>query len=140
MFFSVVIPLYNKEPHVARCIRSVLTQTHQDFEILIVNDASTDNSVGEVNKFEDTRIRLVHREEPGPGGYAARNLGIKLAQSEYIAFLDADDEWLPDHLLNMKNIIHKYPVASIWGSGWELVENGEKQTDPFYKKNSLDGN
>lgn len=97
-FFSVVIPLYNKAPHVARSVGSVLNQTFGDFELIIVNDASTDGSVEEVLKFNDPLIRLLHRDEPGPGGYAARNLGIKEARAEWVAFLDADDEWMPDHL------------------------------------------
>ena len=92
---SVVIPLYNKGPHIARSINSVRSQTFQDFELIIVNDASTDNSLGEVARFKDPRINLYHREKPGPGDYAARNLGIEKAKAEWIAFLDADDEWMP---------------------------------------------
>ncbi|WP_379865415.1 glycosyltransferase family 2 protein [Marinobacter sp. M5B] len=97
-FFSVVIPVYNKESHIARSINSVLNQTFKDFELIVICDPSTDNSNGEVDKFDDPRIQVLYRDEPGPGGYAARNLGIKQAKSEWIAFLDADDEWYSNYL------------------------------------------
>ena len=88
---SVVIPLYNKEKQIKRTLQSVLTQTFQDFEIVIVNDGSTDNSTIEVEKIKDSRIRLIHQENAGVS--AARNKGIEEAKYELIAFLDADDEW-----------------------------------------------
>ena len=88
---SVVIPLYNKEKQIKRTIQSVLTQTFQDFEIVIVNDGSTDNSTIEVEKIKDSRIRLIHQENAGVS--AARNKGIEEAKYELIALLDADDEW-----------------------------------------------
>jgi len=96
--FSVVIPVHNKAPHVARSIQSVLDQTYKNFEMIIINDASTDDSMDEVSKFDDPRIRVFQRNEPGPGGYAARNLGIEKANAEWIAFLDADDVWLSEKL------------------------------------------
>ncbi|MDI9370841.1 MAG: glycosyltransferase family A protein, partial [Synergistota bacterium] len=70
-FFSAVIPVYNKGPHVARAIRSVLAQTWQNYELLLINDASTDESLEEMQKYTDPRIRILHRDTPGPGGYAA---------------------------------------------------------------------
>jgi len=78
-FFSVVIPIYNKGPHIHRSISSVINQTFQNFELILVNDASTDNSLEEIQKFTDEHIRLFQRTQPGPGGYAARNLGIEKA-------------------------------------------------------------
>lgn len=80
--FSVVIPVYNKKPHVQRSIISVLNQSFSDFELIIIDDAPTDGSLDEIKKFPDPRIRLLHRDKPGPGGYAARNLGVKVAQGE----------------------------------------------------------
>ncbi|SIN79254.1 glycosyltransferase family A protein [Salinivibrio sp. ES.052] len=97
-FFSVIMPIYNKEPHIARAINSVLRQTYTNLELIVVCDPSTDNSNNEVTKFNDDRIRVFHRNEAGPGGYAARNLGIQQALGPWIAFLDADDEWLDYHL------------------------------------------
>ena len=121
-FFSVVIPVYNKEPHIARAINSVLNQTFQEFEVVIVCDPSTDNSNAEVAKFTDLRIRKFHRYEPGPGGYAARNLGIKEARAEWVAFLDADDEWYPEHLQNSKKIIAESANISFLAAGFEEID------------------
>jgi len=106
-FFSVVIPVHNKEPHLHNCIKSVLNQTFYRFEIIIINDASNDNSLNEIEKFHDYRIQIIHRKIPGPGGYAARNLGIKIAKAEWIAFLDADDEWTEDHLERMYTLFER---------------------------------
>lgn len=100
---SVVIPLYNKEKQIKRTLQSVLTQTFQDFEIVIVNDGSTDNSVIEVEKLKDPRIRLVHQKNAGVS--AARNKGIEEAKYELIAFLDADDEWQSEYLAHNMNYI-----------------------------------
>ncbi len=132
LFFSVVIPLYNKAPHVARSIASVLHQTCQDFELIIVNDASTDGSVEEVLTFRDPRIRLLNRSFPGPGGYAARNLGIKEARAEWVAFLDADDEWYPDHLEKMRALSARFPEVVFMGCGWCNQVNGRETKDGYY--------
>jgi glycosyltransferase involved in cell wall biosynthesis len=96
--FSVVIPLHNKGPHIERALSSALRQTVPAHEIIVIDDASTDDGPARVQRHADSRIALLHRDTPGPGGYAARNLGIIQAQSPWIAFLDADDEWEPDHL------------------------------------------
>ncbi len=96
--FTVLIPLYNKRPHLERAIESVLTQTLAPHEIVIVDDGSSDGSYEFVQRFQDGRIKLHRRDRPGPGGYAARNFGIERAAGDWIAFLDADDEWQPHHL------------------------------------------
>jgi len=132
-FFSVVMPVYNKGPHVARAIRSVLDQTFDDFELILINDASTDNSLEEMTKFVDSRIRLLHRQEPGPGGYAARNFGIREAQTEWVAFLDADDEWFTDHLEKMRALLSVFPEAGFLSCGW-LNDNGKtSRVDRYYE-------
>ena len=95
---SVVIPLHNKADHVERAIRSVLSQTLRPHEVIVVDDASTDGGARVVEQFRDDNVRLLARQTPGPGGYAARNLGIQSATSDWIAFLDADDAWCDDHL------------------------------------------
>jgi len=134
-FFSVVMPVYNKGPHIQRSISSVLKQTYMNYELILINDASTDNSLQEIQKFTDERIRMFNRSEPGPGGYAARNLGIEKANGEWVAFLDADDEWYPHHLEKMHAHAQKYPDVYFMGCGWETQNNGIKKENAFYKAN-----
>ena len=102
---SVVIPLYNKEKSIASTLRTVLNQTFSDYEIVIVNDGSTDGSVEEIEKVQDDRIRLVH--QPNAGVSAARNRGIEEAKGELNAFLDADDEWKPDYLATQYHLFQR---------------------------------
>lgn len=132
-FFSVVIPVYNKEPHIARSIESVLNQSYTNFELIIICDPSTDNSNLEVEKFSDPRIRIFHRDVPGPGGYAARNLGIRNAKSAWIAFLDADDEWYSDYLENAYNLILQFPESSFVGSGWKTIDPDSTEVESINK-------
>ena len=94
---SVIVPTYNRGEHLKRTIGSVLNQRFDDFELIVVDDASTDDTKAVVDEFDDPRIRyLAHRDNKG--GSAARNTGIKASKGEYIAFLDDDDEWHPDKL------------------------------------------
>ena len=132
--FSVVIPVYNKEPHIARTLSSVLAQTYRDFDLLVVCDPSTDSSTAEVEKFTDPRIRIFHRSERGPGGSLARNLGIQRARTKWVAFLDADDEWLPDHLMRLNDLIQEFPDQKILSAGWEIRGDGDKRIDPYSLK------
>ncbi len=97
MLVSVVIPSYNRANVLPRALNSVLSQTYQDFEIVIIDDCSKDNTQEVLEKFNDPRIRYI-RHEINQGGNAARNTGIKAANGEVIAFLDSDDEWLPTKL------------------------------------------
>lgn len=138
-FFSVIVPVYNKEPHIARSINSILNQTFTGFELIIVCDPSTDNSNDEVAKFSDPRIRVFHRDEPGPGGYAARNLGIKNAKADWIAFLDADDEWYPEHLENFFELTKKHQFCNVLAAGWHIKNRGKYWSNPYYKKNKKKG-
>jgi glycosyltransferase involved in cell wall biosynthesis len=94
---SVIIPTYNRALLIGRAIQSVLDQSCADFELLVVDDASTDDTEQVVSGYEDSRIRYV-RHEQNMGGGAARNSGIDLACGEYVAFLDSDDEWFPGKL------------------------------------------
>lgn len=96
MRVSVVVPLYNKAAHVARSLESIAAQTYTEFEVIIVDDGSTDAGPEIVSRFPDQRFRLVRQANAGPG--AARNRGVAEAAGELLAFLDADDEWLPDYL------------------------------------------
>lgn len=94
---SVVIPTYNRANFIDRAIKSVLRQTYQNLELIIVDDASIDNTVKVVKKNSDKRIKYI-RHEKNKGAPAARNTGINLASGEYIAFLDSDDKWMLDKL------------------------------------------
>lgn len=116
MFFSVVMTLYNKEAYIRKTLKSVLRQTHTDFEVIIVDDGSTDTSVQIVNEFNDQRIKL--HQQLNQGVSVARNIGVEKAKSNYVALLDADDEWLPNHLDNFTDLVNMYPVANMWVSGY----------------------
>lgn len=93
---SVIVPLYNKERWVKRTLISILNQTYQNIEILVINDGSTDKSRDLVTSFNDTRITIYDKQNGGLS--SARNYGIKKSKGEYFAFIDADDEWRPKHL------------------------------------------
>jgi glycosyltransferase involved in cell wall biosynthesis len=117
-FFSIVIPLYNKETTVERAVRSALSQTVQDFEIIVVNDGSTDNGPKLVEAIGDPRIRLINQKNQGVS--AARNLGIAEAKNELIAFLDADDEWLPEFLATVRRMVIRYPDCGLYATRYFL--------------------
>lgn len=103
---SVIIPLFNKELYIKSTIENVLNQTFQSFEIIVVNDGSIDNGPKIVESFSDQRIRLINKENGGVS--SARNVGIQNAKFDYIAFLDADDVWLPNHLKEVYTLILNY--------------------------------
>jgi len=109
---SVVIPLYNKERHIARAIQSVLGQTHRDLELIVINDGSTDGSEKTAERYTDPRIQLVHQANAGVS--AARNRGIAEARAELVAFLDAYDEWLPEHLAAINRPAKKQPECGAY--------------------------
>lgn len=117
---SVVIPLYNKEKQIGNTLRTVLNQTFQDFEIVVVNDGSTDSSAAEVERFHDQRIRLVHQANAGVS--AARNRGVEESKYELIAFLDADDEWKPSYLETQYSLYKKYPECSVFACNYEFKD------------------
>ena len=94
---SVIIPTYNRAHLLRRAIRSVLGQTYTDFELIVVDDASTDNTADVLKNIKDPRTRYI-RHKTNKGGSAARNTGIKAAQGKFIAFQDSDDEWLLEKL------------------------------------------
>lgn len=108
---SVVIPLFNKELTIADSLKSVLLQNYNDFEVVVVNDGSTDNSVEKVKSIDDSRIRLIEQENGGPS--KARNTGVKNSKGEWIVFLDADDELTEGALKMMMVEVQKYPDADI---------------------------
>jgi hypothetical protein len=129
--FSVVIPLYNKGPFVERAIRSVLNQTVQDFEIVVVNDGSTDDGPAIVAGIGDDRIRLISQENAGVS--AARNAGIANARSEMIAFLDADDEWRNEFLATIHRLQEKYPQCDMFATGYEFCYEDGRTRNPIFR-------
>jgi glycosyltransferase involved in cell wall biosynthesis len=115
---SVIIPLYNKGPYIARAIESVLHQTMQNFEIIAVDDHSSDSGPEIVKSFNDSRITLIEQEHKGVS--FTRNHGVNLATSDFIAFLDADDEWMPRHLETIIRLIKKYPDAGMYTTAYKI--------------------
>lgn len=121
---SIIIPLYNKEASIAAALRGVLAQTYQDFEIVVVDDGSTDGGAAVVETFTDPRIRLIRQENGGVS--AARNRGIAEARGEHIAFLDADDEWIPEFLEEIAALIAEYPECRARATNYIFNSNGVK--------------
>jgi len=136
--FSVIVPVYNKGLYVSRAIQSILNQSFEDFEVIVVCDPSTDDSISKVEAFKDSRLSIFYRSEPGPGGYAARNLGIEKSEGEWVAFLDADDEWCPDHLSKMYNLSKSVPDVNFLSCAWEFVSNNGAEVNKFRKINNID--
>lgn len=124
-FFTVVIPLYNKENFIKNTIQSVLNQTFQDFEITIVEDCSTDNSKSVVEKIVSDKIKIIQHPD-NKGLSVSRNTGIKSASSEYITFLDADDLWKPTYLEKILDLIKKFPEAKLFATNYEEIYPNNK--------------
>ena len=111
-FFSVIIPLYNKEKYIKNTLKNVLKQTFKNFEIIIINDGSTDNSLKEAQLVSDNRITIYTQKNSGVSD--ARNFGIKKARGEYIALLDADDIWNTNHLEEHYNSINQFFIFTLY--------------------------
>jgi glycosyltransferase involved in cell wall biosynthesis len=118
--FSIIIPLYNKERYVENALQSILKQTITDYEIIIVNDGSTDKSKEIASKYLSDEIRIIDHAN-NKGLSAARNTGIKNANSDYITFLDADDLWHPNYLQTIKKLILSYPEAHIFATNFDEI-------------------
>lgn len=118
--FSVVIPLYNKELSIVNTINSVLAQTNQNFEVIVVDDGSTDSSAKQVRGIDDSRIKLIQQKNQGVS--AARNLGIKQARYEWVALLDGDDLWKNNHLSEIERLIKQYPEGKIFGTSFDYSD------------------
>ena len=126
-FFSIIIPLYNREKTISRAIESILNQTFQDFEIIVVDDCSTDQSAEIVHKLKilDARIKYI-KNEINQERCISRNKGIQIALGKYICFLDSDDYHLPIHLETFyhKILENKEPKAFLFTSAWNETEDG----------------
>lgn len=132
--FSVIIPLYNKAPYVEKAIRSVAAQTFREFELIVIDDGSTDLTAPQPPKggagltYSDIEQLIdgkgILNKQKNSGVSVARNNGVKLANYPYICFLDADDWWAPNFLEEMKALIEEFPDAGIYGTSYFKVKNG----------------
>lgn len=120
--FSVVIPLYNKESHIVSTLNSVLTQSFSEFEIIVIDDGSTDGSFQEVETVQDSRVKVIQQSNQGVS--AARNRGIRESSGDYIAFLDADDHWFSWHLGELNKLINSYPGHGVYSVAHEIWREG----------------
>lgn len=132
--FSVILPLYNKEPYVVRTLESVSRQTFRGFEAIIIDDGSTDNSAEVVEQYlaglpDRRQFRMVRQEDMGVS--QARNRGVELSTGEYVTFLDCDDWWEPTFLEEMDGLIRRYPQAGIYGTGYYIVKHGQRRKAPI---------
>lgn len=125
---SIVIPLYNKEKAIEATLQSVLAQTYTDFEVIVVDDGSKDNSLQVTQSVKDKRLRVIHKENGGVS--SARNRGIREANGEYIALLDGDDLWAPTFLEEQVALMHDFPKAGMWGVNTAFIRGGK-----YYKWN-----
>ena len=124
MKFSVVIPLYNKEHYIEKTIRSVLAQTCSDYEVIVVDDGSRDNSLELAKVFASDVVHIIQQENQGVS--VARNTGILKARGEFICFLDADDEWRPDYLATIAELTERYPESDIFVTAYAVnMGNGK---------------
>lgn len=119
-FFSVIIPLYNKEKYIEKALKSILNQTFTDYEVLIINDCSTDKSAEIASTFLSEKVQLIHHEK-NSGLAASRNTGIKKARANYVTFLDADDVWKPHFLEKIFQLIETFSEARIFATNYEEI-------------------
>ena len=127
MSFSVIMPLFNKAPYIRRALESVLGQTFKDFEVIVVDDGSTDgsyNKAKEVLEGSGIDYQLIRQDNSGVS--TARNNGVKASRGYYVCFLDADDWWTPDFLEKMDGLITSFPDAGIYGTNYYYVKNGRQ--------------
>ena len=129
MKFSVILPLYNKAPYVAKAIDSILAQTFTDYELVIVDDGSKDDSYEVASKAIEGHCRNCHliRQE-NAGVSMARNNGVTASIGDYLCFLDADDWWDPGFLEEMSQLINTFPDAGIYGTNYTIVNETKRKT------------
>ena len=128
MHFSVIIPLYNKAPYVAKAIQSILAQTYRDYELIVVDDGSKDDSAAIAAQTIEgySHCRLIQQENAGVS--MARNNGVAASHGEYLCFLDADDWWEPTFLEEMSMLIDEFPDAGIYGTNYTIVNETKHKT------------
>ncbi len=119
--FSVVIPLYNKRKDIEKTMASLLAQSFSDFEVIVVNDGSTDGGEKIIDTLLDPRIKLFHKKNEGVA--LTRNFGVEKAEAPHIAFLDADDYWHPNHLEDLNRLIEDFPDRQWYATAYEKKHN-----------------
>ena len=132
--FSVIMPVYNGEKFIVDAVNSVCAQTYDNWELIIVNDGSKDNTAEVLKKYEiNSQIKIIHQENGGVS--VARNTAISASKGEYIVFLDADDVWHTNHLEVMNELITEYPDAGLYATftRTELVNGGIIEECNFFK-------
>jgi glycosyltransferase involved in cell wall biosynthesis len=127
--FSIVMPLYNKENDVRDTINSIINQSFTEFELLIVDDGSVDQSLNIISTIKDSRIKVIKQANQGVS--AARNKGIENAKYNLIALIDADDLWENKFLEEIKLLINDFPEASIFGSAWAYLDSTKSIKKPY---------
>jgi glycosyltransferase involved in cell wall biosynthesis len=127
---SVIIPTYNRANLIEKAIESVLNQAYQDFEIIVVDDGSTDNTGEIIRGFKDKRVKYIKKYKKNKGSSVARNIGIKVARGKYIAFLDSDDEWLPEKLDKQIEVLQSESpeVGVVYSNLLYIDENGKNMS------------
>ena len=128
MKFSVVIPLYNKAPYVAKAIGSVLVQSYKDYELIVVDDGSQDGSAKIASRCIEGRANCQLIKQENAGVSMARNKGVAASQGLYLCFLDADDWWEPTFLDEMSKLIVEFPEAGIYGTNYTIVNETKRKT------------
>jgi glycosyltransferase involved in cell wall biosynthesis len=117
--WSIVVPLYNMRGTIGRTVESIVAQTERRWELIVVDDGSSDGGADVVLAFDDPRITLIQQENSGEG--AARNRGIEAARSSLVTFVDADDYWAPGHLENLQALVDEFPDAALYATAYQLV-------------------
>ena len=128
---SVIIPLYNKGPYVARAIESVLKQTIQNFDIIVIDGDSHDDGPKIVKDLNDSRIHFL--VQSGKGVSNARNEAVNFSKNDFVAFLDADDEWMPKHLETIQRLLEKFPEAGMYSTAYTIRTNDGKMKQVDYQ-------
>ena len=128
MKFSVVIPLYNKAPYVAKAIGSVLAQTFTDYELVIMDDGSKDDSFEIAKNAIESHLQCHLYKQENAGVSMARNNAVALSHGDYLCFLDADDWWDPTFLEEMSSLIAAFPEAGIYGTSYTIVNETKHKT------------
>ncbi|WP_228852268.1 glycosyltransferase family 2 protein [Aegicerativicinus sediminis] len=123
MTFSVIITVYNKTEFIQDTLKSAFGQTFKDFEIIVINDGSTDDSLDKIRELQNEKTKIINQENRGVS--AARNKGAEIALGDYLAFLDGDDLWLPNHLEVLFKLIENYPEAGLYCTAYSHIREGK---------------
>ncbi|MBD3183892.1 glycosyltransferase [Candidatus Poribacteria bacterium] len=130
--FTIIMPVYNEEENIANSIKSIICQTYKSFELIIIDDGSTDNTPDILSQFSDLpKIKLIRQKNAGTA--AARNHGLQLASGQYICFLDGDDKYSPDRLEVINNYLEDNSFVKCLVTNY-AIWNGRKLSEPILKE------